>query len=155
MMIGCWGGLTLLPSWIQQLVHATGDRNGVQTMSYAFMLMMVGAVGGCLTLIWLADAIGRRMSYFVFCAGSLISSVYLFMVIRDLDSLLWFMLVYGYFAIGGFGTFAAYLPELFPTRVGATGQGFCWNAARSLTAIGPVAAGVLIGVRLVPDGGLA
>jgi MFS family permease len=145
MMIGCWGGLTLLPSWIQQLVHASGGRNGVQTVSYAFMLMMVGAVIGYLTLIWLTDAIGRRMSYFVFCAGSLVSSLYLFMVIHDLDSLLWFMPVYGYFTIGGFGTFAAYLPELFPTRVRATGQGFCWNAARSLTAIGPVAAGVLIG----------
>jgi MFS family permease len=144
MMIGCWGGLTLLPSWIQQLVRAGGGTSGVSTISYAFMLMMVGAVAGYLTLIWLTDALGRRLSYFVFCLGSLLASLYLFIIIKDLPTLLWFMPVYGYFAIGGFGTFAAYLPELFPTWVRATGQGFCWNLARMLTAIGPLAAGTLI-----------
>ena len=59
--------------------------------------------------------------------------------------MMWFMPVQGYFVIGGFGTFAAYLPELFPTRVRATAQGFCWNAARSATAIGPLVAGTLVG----------
>ncbi len=58
---------------------------------------------------------------------------------------LWFMPVYGYLIIGGFGTFAVYLPELFPTRVRASGQGFCWNAARCLTAVGPLVGGVLVG----------
>jgi MFS family permease len=56
------------------------------------------------------------------------------------------MPLYGFFAVGGFGVFAAYLPELFPTRVRATGQGFCWNTARGLTAIGPVTAGSLVGI---------
>jgi hypothetical protein len=51
----------------------------------------------------------------------------LFWYINDPNSLFWFMRVYGYFVIGGFGTFTVYLPELFPTRVRATGQGF-WLA---------------------------
>jgi MFS family permease len=143
-MIGCWGGLTLLPSWIQQLVRASGGSNGVPTISYAFMLMMVGAVVGYATLIWMTDALGRRWSYFIFNIGALAASLYLFWFVKDLSTLLWFMLVYGYFVIGGFGTFAVYLPELFPTRVRATGQGFCWNAARSATAIGPLTAGWLV-----------
>lgn len=147
MMIGSWGGLTLLPSWIQQFVRASGGTPyiGVQTISYAFMLMMAGAVLGYATLIFLTDGIGRRASYFVFALGSLFSSLYLFTSIKDLTSLMWFMPVYGYFIIGGFGTFAAYLPELFPTRVRASGQGFCWNAARCVTAIGPLIGGVLVG----------
>lgn len=144
MMIGCWGGLALLPNWIQQLVRSSGSNNGVQTVSYAFMLMMVGATLGYISLIWLTEALGRRGAYFVFCAGSLLSSLYLFLLVKDLNELLWFMLVYGYFVIGGFGTFALYLPELFPTRVRATGQGFCWNAARSITAIGPLFVGALL-----------
>jgi hypothetical protein len=63
------------------------------------------------------------------CTGAppLASSLYLFWYINDPNSLFWFMLVYGYFVIGGFGTFAVYLPELFPTPVRATGQGF-WLA---------------------------
>ena len=143
-MIGCWGGLTLLPSWIQQMVKAGGGTNGVQMTSYAFMNMMVGAVFGYATLIWTTEALGRRLSYFIFNIAALASSLYLFWYINDLNSLLWFMLVYGYFVIGGFGTFAVYLPELFPTPVRATGQGFCWNAARAVTAIGPLIAGWLV-----------
>jgi MFS family permease len=54
------------------------------------------------------------------------------------------MPLYGFFAIGGFATFAAYLPELFPTRIRATGQGFCWNAGRALTALGPLTSGILV-----------
>ncbi len=148
MMIGSWGGITLLPSWVQQLVRTAGGTPlvGVQTISYLFMLMMVGAVAGYVTLIFLTDAVGRRMSYFLFCLGSLLSTAYLFVYIKDIDGLKWFVPIYGYFIIGGFGTFAAYLPELFPTRVRASGQGFCWNAARSLTAIGPFIGGVLVGV---------
>lgn len=147
MMIGSWGGLTLMPSWIQQMVHASGGTplDGVHTISYAFMLMMVGGALGYLSLIYLTDAIGRRASYFLFCLGSLLSAWYMFTMIRDLHTLVPFMIVYGYFTIGGFGTFAAYLPELFPTRVRASGQGFCWNAARSLTAIGPLIGGFLVG----------
>ena len=147
MMIGSWGGLTLMPSWIQQMVHASGGTplDGVHTISYAFMLMMVGGTLGYLSLIYLTDAIGRRASYFLFCLGSLLSAWYMFTMIRDLHTLVPFMVVYGYFTIGGFGTFAAYLPELFPTRVRASGQGFCWNAARSLTAIGPLIGGFLVG----------
>ncbi|MDE2167499.1 MAG: MFS transporter [Alphaproteobacteria bacterium] len=148
MMIGSWGGITLLPSWVQQLVRASGGTPlmGVHTISYVFMIMMIGAVAGYLSLIFLTDAIGRRPSYFLFCLGSLLSSLYLFIYIRDVNTLKWFMLVYGYFIIGGFGTFAAYLPELFPTRVRGSGQGFCWNAARSLTAVGPFVGGFLVGV---------
>lgn len=147
MMIGSWGGLTLLPNWIQQLVRASGGAPalGVQSISHAFMLMMVGAALGYGTLIFLCDAVGRRMSYFVFALGSLVVSMYLFTRVNDLATLIWFMPIYGYFVIGGFGTFAAYLPELFPTRVRASGQGFCWNAARSVTAIGPLIGGVLVG----------
>jgi MFS family permease len=92
----------------------------------------------------MTDALGRRGAYFIFNICALASSLYLFWFVKDLPTLLWFMLVYGYFVIGGFGTFAVYLPELFPTRVRATGQGFCWNAARSATAIGPLIAGWLV-----------
>ena len=144
MMIGCWGGLALLPSWINQLVRAAGGTSGVAAVSYAFMIMMVGAIAGYASLIWITEWLGRRGAYFVFCLGALASSLYLFMVITNLDTLLWFMLVYGYFVIGGFGTFALYLPELFPTRVRATGQGFAWNAARCITAAGPLLVGTML-----------
>ena len=123
---------------------ASGATNGVQVVSYAFMIMMIGAVLGYASLIWLTEILGRRGCYFLFGVGALLSSIYLFTSVTELATLQWFMLVYGFFVIGGFGTFATYLPELFPTRVRATGQGFCWNAARTITAGGPLLVGTLI-----------
>ncbi|WP_087750367.1 MFS transporter [Paraburkholderia caledonica] len=144
-MLGCWGGLTFLPSWIHQLSAAAADQRNIgTTVSYAFILMMFGATLGYLTLIWMLDAFGRRMSYFIFSLGSLIVSLVLFMTVHDVGGVLWLMPIYGYFVIGAFGTFAAYLPELFPTRVRATGQGFCWNMARALTSIGPIAGNAVV-----------
>jgi len=143
-MIGSWGGLTLLPSWIHQLSVNVDSVTINHTVSYAFMLMMVGATIGYLTLMYLADVLGRRWCYFIFWSGALASSLYLFLYVHEVSAILRFAPLYGYFVIGGFGTFAAYLPELFPTRVRATGQGFCWNMARVFTGFGPLLAGVLL-----------
>jgi len=156
MMIGAWGGATLLPTWIHQLVGPGNAAFAVKATSQCFMLANVGAVVGYLGLIWLTDAIGRRWSYFVIALGCAAATLFMFGQIRTIDALLWFMPVYGFFAVGGFGTFAAYLPELFPTRIRATGQGFCWNMARALTAAGPFAAGTLVGaLGSIPAAGAA
>ena len=45
----------------------------------------------------------------------------------------------------GFGFFAAYFPELFPTTIRATDQGFCWNMARATASLGPLIFGALVG----------
>ena len=37
-----------------------------------------------------------------------------------------------------------YLPELFPTRIRATGAGFCFNAGRVMAAGGPFLTGILV-----------
>ena len=60
--------------------------------------------------------------------------------------------LYGYFFIGlsvfgVFGSFTYYLPELFPTRLRATGSGFCYNAGRVVAAAGPAAGGQHRGAR--------
>ena len=42
-----------------------------------------------------------------------------------------------------YGWLPLYLPELFPTRVRAAGQGFCYNAGRALAGLAPVTVGAL------------
>jgi len=49
----------------------------------------------------------------------------------------------GLSVFGVFGSFAYYLPELFPTRLRGTGAGFCYNAGRILAAVGPFLVGSL------------
>lgn len=51
--------------------------------------------------------------------------------------------VMGFFAAGVTTAFAIYFPELFPTAIRATAQGFCFNFARFFSAAGPLFAGVL------------
>ncbi len=44
-----------------------------------------------------------------------------------------------------YGFFPLYLPELFPTAVRATGQGFAFNFGRIIAAIGGLQTATLIG----------
>jgi len=73
MMIGCWGGLTLLPSWIQQLVRASGGgpAAGTQAVSQAFMLMMAGAVLGYLPWCSCATRSAGAGPTLCFCSAAL------------------------------------------------------------------------------------
>jgi MFS family permease len=50
----------------------------------------------------------------------------------------------GFFTNGIFSGFPIYLPELYPTRMRATGAGFCFNAGRVLAASGPFLTGYLV-----------
>src|SRR5262249_18520248 len=144
-MIGAWGTSTLLPVWIHQLVGGDATR-AAKTTSRCFMLAHVGAVVGYLAGMWLNDRLGRRWAHFVVVIGCIATSVFIFTRTTTVEGLTALMPLYGFCAIGGFGTFAAYLPELFPTRIRATAQGFCWNTGRALTAVGPLVSGALVDV---------
>src|SRR5262249_46247064 len=50
----------------------------------------------------------------------------------------------GFFTNGMFSGFPVYLPELYPTRIRATGAGFCFNAGRVVAAMGPFLTGFLV-----------
>ena len=136
MMIGSWGGITLLPNWIRELVGQNGDP--IKITSFAFILMMGAGIPGYAAVVWGGKVMGRRPLYFLCSLGGLFASLYMFLVVKDLNALLWFAPVYGFFVMGGFAIFGLYLPELFPTRVRATGQGICYNVSRAITAIGPL-----------------
>ena len=144
MMIGAWGTTTLLPTWIHQLAGPNGGTLAIEATGKCFMLANAGGVVGFLAMMWLNGWAGRRWSYFTAVLGCTATALFAFTQIETLDALLRFMPLYGFFAIGGFATFAAYLPELFPTRIRGTGQGFCWNAGRALTALGPLTSGMLV-----------
>ena len=54
--------------------------------------------------------------------------------------------VMGFCTLCPFSGYSVYFPELFPTRLRATGAGFCYNAARILSAGAPFALGQLSNV---------
>ena len=54
---------------------------------------------------------------------------------------LYFYFPIGLTVFGVFGSFTYYLPELFPTRLRATGAGFTYNIGRVVAAAGPFLVG--------------
>jgi MFS family permease len=109
------------------------------------LLIALGAVVGCFVGPLMGDRIGRRPSYFLLCLGSLLSCACLFRGVSHYGGLFLAMV----FMIGAttasfYGWLPLYLPELFPTRVRATGQGLCYNAGRVFAAIGALEMGRLL-----------
>lgn len=96
--------------------------------------------------MWPIERLGRRLAYSGIVLGCAAMVLVQFLAVTTVAGLLTVAPVYRFFAIGGFGFFAVYFPELFPTAIRATGQGFAWNLARSLAALGPVLVGALVRV---------
>jgi MFS family permease len=48
------------------------------------------------------------------------------------------------FTLGQYTWMPVWLPELYPTRLRATGVSFVFNAARFIACLGPLLAGVII-----------
>ena len=145
LMTGTWAAFTLLPGWIGQMLGPAGAAHMAETVGKSFILMNVGTFAGFLALMVLVDRIGRRWCFFLFCTGLLATILYVFRPQTTLGELQRLLPVLGFCFGGGFGTLAVYLPELFPTAIRATGQGFCYNMSRLLTAPGPLIAGILVG----------
>src|SRR5687767_3422876 len=140
-LIGTWGSVQWLPLWADKLA-GTADPTA---KAYTACSSAIGAVVGCLAGAWFGGFVTRRMGYFLLCLGSLITCQWLF---RGFDSygtsFLVMTFAVGALTAGFYGWLPLYLPELFPTRVRATGQGLSYNAGRILAAVGAVQMGSLM-----------
>jgi MFS family permease len=86
---------------------------------------------------WFGHLIGRRWAYFALCSSSLLACSFLFSQVHEYG--MTFLVLVGF--AGGltaafYGWLPLYLPELFPTRARATGQGLAFNLGRILAALG-------------------
>ena len=80
------------------------------------------------------------------CFGSLILLPATYFVPHSYAEVLLLLPVLGFFNNGIFSGFPIYLPELYPTRLRATGSGFCFNAGRILASAAPFITGWLVTV---------
>ncbi|HWA10941.1 MAG TPA: MFS transporter [Opitutaceae bacterium] len=136
-----WGTVQWLPAWADQLTGGTMPR----AKAYAQALSAFGSVVGCLLGAWLGARMGRRPAYFVMCLGSLVSCLVLFRGISSYGTpFLAMVFVVGALTAAFYGWTPLYLPELFPTRMRATGQGLAYNAGRVIAAFGALQMGALM-----------
>jgi MFS family permease len=142
-LIVTWGLVQWIPLWITQL---TGRQ---QMANYAQMAGGLGAVAGGLFGAFLGRSLGRRPAYFLLCVGSVLVCSYLFRWHLEIAGEVDWRLFVVVFLTGGltasfYGWIPLYLPELFPTRVRATAQGFAYNSGRIIAAAGTVSMGLLM-----------
>jgi predicted MFS family arabinose efflux permease len=140
-LIGTWGSVQWLPLWVDQLVGSKHPSAKADTQ----MVQAIGAIAGCLMIPILAARLGRRLTYFLLCLFSLLFTAVMFRGISNYGGL---FLVTAFFVSTAtasfYGWFPLYFPELFPTWVRATGQGFCYNFGRVLAAGGALLQGSLV-----------
>jgi MFS family permease len=140
-LIGTWGSVQWLPLWADQM---TGGK--VPTAkALAQILVSAGAIVGSFVGALAAGRIGRRPAYCVLCLLSLLFSGYLFRSVNEYGpAFLVLVTLVGAATAAFYGWLPLYLPELFPTRVRATGQGLCYNSGRILAAVGALTQGQLV-----------
>src|SRR5205085_3332556 len=114
---------------------------------YTQMCSSGGAILGSLVAGFLTLWRGRRLAYAFLCLASL-GAALAFFQLNDHFGPLFLILaaLAGCCTAAFYGWLPLYLPELFPTRVRATGQGFSFNFGRVLAAIGALQSGNLVGL---------
>jgi len=101
-----------------------------------------GLVGGLL-LIPFAKGWGRRPMFAVYLAACALAIWFAFGAAAIPEARLVRYFLVGVTVYGLACAFPFYLPELFPTRLRATGAGFCYNVGRLFAAGGPFLVGAI------------
>jgi MFS family permease len=138
-----WG----ISAWLPPYVAAAASKAGLpaqQWASYAAMANNGGAIFGYAAFGFIADAIGRKLTTIGYVALAFLSVPAVFLWTNDLTLVLWLSAFSGAFVSGQYTWMAAWLPELFPTRVRATATAFVFNTPRLIAWTGPLISGWLI-----------
>jgi MFS family permease len=132
-LVVTWGIVQWIPLWADQM--SGGKHPAVKAWTQFYQ--SIGAAMGCMVAALLGGALGRRLTYFLLCLTSLAITQILFRVFGEVN-VGFFVVVFlvGATTASFYGWLPLYLPEIFPTRVRATGQGLAFNAGRILAAMG-------------------
>lgn len=129
--------------------RAAGESAGRRSAGIASgnvqMIQGLGAIVGCIIAPLLGARLGRRMAFFLLCLGSVSMCALMFRTISHFDGV-FMAYAFGVSAVTAsfYGWFPLYFPELFPTRIRATGQGLCFNFGRIFAAGGALLQGELV-----------
>ncbi|MBI5386894.1 MAG: MFS transporter [Verrucomicrobia bacterium] len=140
-LIGTWASVQWLPLWADKMV----GKSLPQVKGITMFTLSCGAIFGGFLGPWIGAVMGRRPAYCGLCAASLVVCAVLYRTVTDFGAaFLVGAFVAGMVTASFYGWLPLYLPELFPTRARATGQGLCYNAGRVLAAVGAITQGQLV-----------
>jgi MFS family permease len=145
-LLAVWTSQAWLPTIQNLLLEKQGitGNAAIPYVSFGMKLWGIGGIIGYIAFGFIADAIGRRPTIFLYSVGTLVLGLYLFLGVSTYDPYPVLLLIYGFFVIGIFSGHAIYIAELFPTHVRSTGVAFCNGFGRIFTSFGPLVAGLLV-----------
>ena len=145
-VFGLWGATNWTPTLVREMLGPLGRSPAEITrmVSYAVMCLNAGAIVGYFSFPPLAEWIGRRAAFLWMMLGAAVTLPATFLLPDSYSRALLVLPALGFFTNGIFSGFPIYLPELYPTRMRATGAGFCFNAGRVLAASSPFLTGYLV-----------
>lgn len=134
--------------WLPTTVDASGLVGNIYLY---FILLGLVQIPGYLSAAYLIDRIGRRPTLGSYLAISGISTFFFANALPQVSiyglgiSGFWPFLIglmaISFFGLGAWGAIYAYTPELFPTEVRATGNGFAGGVGKIAAVLGPIVAG--------------
>lgn len=140
-LIGTWGSVQWIPVWVDQLVGSSMPQAKAMVGVWSALGAIVGCIGG--SVLW--RNAGRRVSYFTLCLTSLAVCGLLYRGGFPYGATFQIIVfLAGMTTAAFYGWFPLFLPELFPTRMRATGQGVCFNTGRVFAAVGSLMSGRLV-----------
>jgi MFS family permease len=136
-LLGTWGS----GKWLLPWADATPGADAASTQALWALGATLGSAGGG----WLADRLGRRLTYFLVSLCTLGLNLWIYRGLTPTHTaFLPAVFLLGLIGSVFFGWLALYLPELFPTSVRATGTGVAYNFGRFASAAGVLGAGALM-----------
>jgi MFS family permease len=145
-LLGTWGSVQQAARWSSGLV---AEGSAIPIMEYTVMASSFGSIVFAFITPLFADRLGRRITYALLSASSLCAALVFFKTNTSFHtSFEQYRFITTAFLLGGttasfYGFFPLYLPELFSTKLRATGQGFCYNFGRLAAAVGTLQLGNL------------
>ncbi len=146
-----WGIAYFSPDMIRaELVGAKVAPAKIgQLASWQFLAQQAGAFVGAYMFAGISQRLGRRKTFHIYFVLAWASILAFFWLIQGsgeaaFSRALILSPILGFCTLGPFAGYTIYFPELFPTRLRATGCGFCYNAARILAASAPFILGRLL-----------
>jgi len=136
-LLGFYG----LTTWLGALLQQAGFPV-TKSVFYTILISLAG-VPGFLTAAWLVEAWGRRGTCIATLLGSA-AACYFYGTSSGQTQLIVFGLCMQFCLFGMWSVLYAYTPELYPTRIRATGAGFASAVGRLGSLLSPYIVGVVL-----------
>jgi MFS family permease len=140
--LGIWG----IGTWTPELIRGALGKDANALVGTGLLLKDVASFAGIFCFSLAAERFGRKPTFFVSFALSIAAVILTFGYLRTETDVYWMMPILGFTVWSALAGYSIYFPELYPTRLRASGTGLCYNVARYLTAGGVLILGQLVGL---------